>query len=117
MEYALITGATGGIGYALAECFAKDGKALVLVSSNMEHLKKAEEKLLANYNVPIEVYEKNLAGERAAEELFLQLKERKIRITYLVNNAGFGLLGKTEEIAMDKEEAMLILNMMTPVKR
>ena len=61
MEYALITGATGGIGYALAECFAKDGKALVLVSSNMEHLKKAEEKLLANYNVPIEVYEKNLA--------------------------------------------------------
>ncbi|MGN1176777.1 MAG: SDR family NAD(P)-dependent oxidoreductase [Roseburia sp.] len=116
MEYALITGATGGIGYALAECFAKDGKALVLVSSNMEHLKKAKEKLLANYNVPIEVCEKNLTGERAAEELFLQLKERKIKITYLVNNAGFGLLGKTEEIAMDKEEAMLILNMMTPVK-
>ena len=48
MEYALITGATSGIGYALAECFAKDGVGLVLVSSSLEHLRQTKEKMEQN---------------------------------------------------------------------
>ena len=115
MEYALVTGATSGIGFALAECFAKDGIGLLLVSSNKEHLMKTKEKLL-QYHVPIELYEKNLADLGAAEELYTEIKESGRKITYLINNAGFGLLGRTEEIDMKREEKMLVLNMITPVK-
>ena len=116
MEYALVTGATSGIGFALAECFAKDGIGLLLVSSNKERLEKTKKKLLQHYQVPITLYEKNLSDLAAAEELYAQIKESGRKITYLINNAGFGLLGQTEEIDMQKEEQMLVLNMITPVK-
>ena len=66
MEYALITGATSGIGYALAECFAKDGVGLVLVSSSLEHLRQTKEKLEQKYDTLIELYEKDLSMPQAA---------------------------------------------------
>lgn len=116
MEYALITGATSGIGYALAECFAKDGVGLVLVSSSLEHLRQTKEKLEQKYDTLIELYEKDLSLPQAAEELYQEIKERQTPVTFLVNNAGFGLLGATDEIDMAQEERMLQLNMLTPVK-
>ena len=116
MEYALITGATSGIGYALAECFAKDGVGLVLVSSSLEHLRQTKEKMEQKYDTLIELYEKDLSLPQAAEELYQEIKERQTPVTFLVNNAGFGLLGATDEIDMAQEERMLQLNMLTPVK-
>lgn len=88
MEYALITGATSGIGYALAECFAKDGVGLVLVSSSLEHLRQTKEKLERKYDTLIELYEKDLSMPQAAEELYQEIKERQTPVTFLVNNAG-----------------------------
>ena len=116
MEYALITGATSGIGYALAECFAKDGVGLVLVSSNLGHLRRTKEKLEKKYDTLIEIYEKDLSVPESADELYQEIKERQTPITFLVNNAGFGLLGATDEIDLAKDERMLTLNMLTPVK-
>lgn len=116
MEYALITGATSGIGYALAECFAKDGIGLVLVSSNMKHLKQAKEKLEAKYDTQIAVYEKDLSVPEAADELYPEIKEKSLPISYLVNNAGFGLIGATDTIDLKQDERMLTLNMLAPVK-
>ena len=72
MEYALITGATSGIGYALAECFAKDGVGLVLVSSSLEHLRQTKEKMEQKYDTLIELYEKDLSLPQAAEEKLLE---------------------------------------------
>ena len=116
MEYALITGATSGIGYALAECFAKDGVGLVLVSASLEHLRQTKEKLEQKYDTLIELYEKDLSMPQAAEKLYQEIKERQTPVTFLVNNAGFGLLGATDQIDMTQEEQMLQLNMLTPVK-
>ena len=53
---------------------------------------------------------------QAAEELYQEIKERQTPVTFLVNNAGFGLLGATDQIDMTQEEQMLQLNMLTPVK-
>lgn len=116
MEYALITGATSGIGYALAECFAKDGVGLVLVSSNQEHLRQTKEKLEKKYDTLIELYEKDLSVPGAPEELYQEIRSRQTPITFLVNNAGFGLLGATDQIDLVQDEGMLTLNMLTPVK-
>ncbi len=116
MEYALITGATSGIGYALAECFARDGFGLALVSSNMRHLKQTKEKLEKKYDTLIELYEKDLARPETAEELYQEIKKNQTPISFLVNNAGFGLLGATDEIDLKQDERMLTLNMLAPVK-
>lgn len=116
MKYALITGATSGIGYAFAECLAGEGCGLLLVSSNLAHLSEAKNKLLKKYDVSIEVFEQDLSRPEAAEELYRKIRERNIHPSILINNAGFGLLGAAEEIDMEKEERMLTLNMITPVK-
>ena len=115
MEYALITGATGGIGYAFAECFAKEGYGLMLVASDRGRLVAAKDRLLQKYKVPIRVYEQDLSSPKAAEELYKKIQDGQ-QITFLINNAGFGLLGATDKIDMEKEEQMLTLNMITPVK-
>lgn len=116
MEYVLITGATSGIGYAFAECFAGDGYGLLLVSSNKERLLKTKEKLLKKFDVSIEIFEQDLSRPEAAEELYRKIREQKKHASFLINNAGFGLLGAADEIDMEKEERMLTLNMITPVK-
>ncbi len=53
MKFALITGATSGIGFELAKLFAQNGYGLVLVSSNQNHLDNVKNSLETSYSIPI----------------------------------------------------------------
>lgn len=113
MEYVLITGGTSGIGYALAEKFAKEKYGIIIAASNQERLEQTKEKLQKRYGVPVYIYQQNLAEIGSAEALYEKIKQDNIEIDILVNNAGYGQIGAAEEIDLKEEQGLMILNMIS----
>ncbi|MGI6109253.1 MAG: SDR family NAD(P)-dependent oxidoreductase [Eubacteriaceae bacterium] len=107
---ALITGASGGIGFELARCFAADGHDLVLAGSSMKRLEEAAKKLREAFDVSIVTIEQDLSRQGAALELYRKVREEGLEIEYLVNNAGFGTVGPAEKIDFEQDERLLFLN-------
>lgn len=116
MDYALITGATSGIGYELAKIFAEKGYGLVLVSSSETNLSKTKEQIEVNVTVPIYIIKQDLTKLGAAQELYHKIEVEKIPISVLINNAGFGLVGETQEIDLLQDEAMMMINVINLVE-
>lgn len=114
-RYVLITGGSSGIGLALAKQFAKDGYGIVLAASREERLLVAKQEIEQLYGAPTHIYAFDLAMQGAAEALYDAIKADGIRIEVLVNNAGIGTIGATEKITVREDEALMVLNMMTPV--
>jgi short-subunit dehydrogenase len=106
---ALITGASGGIGLELAKLFASDGHELVLVARSEDKLRALAEEL-ERTGVRVTVLACDLARPGAPQHLFEQLAERSIELGYLVNNAGFGSIGKFWELDRARELEMIDLN-------
>lgn len=110
MKFALITGATSGIGYELAKLFAKNEYGLILVSSSQDHLDNVKKKLQGHYSTPIYVIEQDLTQIGAAYEVYQKVTKEQVPVIVLVNNAGFGLVGATNEIDLKQDEQMIIIN-------
>lgn len=111
----LITGGSSGIGLELAKKFAADGYAIILTASNEDRLLKAKKMLTQQYSVSVSVYTFDLAKQGMAEKLYEAVEADGHVIDVLVNNAGIGTIGATEQIPVEKDEALMVLNMMTPV--
>lgn len=116
MEYVLITGGTSGIGFEFARKFAFEGYGIVLASSNKLRLESAKNQLEDEFNVPVYIFDQDLGQIGSACALYDKIHEKNIDISVLINNAGFGLTGGTEEIPLDKDEKMMILNMISVVE-
>jgi len=91
--YALVTGATSGIGYELAKLFAKDGYNIIAVSRTAESLDRIAEEFSQQYGVEVLPISKDLFNPDAAMELYEEIKSRKLTVDVLVNNAGQGQYG------------------------
>ena len=85
---ALITGASKGIGLAIAELFAKEGADLILFSRNMEVLKKVKDKIQEQYKVEVMIFSVDVRKKEEIENAFNELYSKKIFFDILVNNAG-----------------------------
>jgi uncharacterized protein len=92
-RYALITGATSGIGYELAKCFAADGYHLILVARNDARLQEVTNELKNAYSVEITPHAKDLFVPGAAQEIYDFTKSMGITVDVLVNDAGQGEWG------------------------
>ena len=90
-DWALITGASAGIGRELAELFAADKFPLVLVARNESRLNQLAQDLGARYGIQTRVLARDLSSPAAPREIFNALQETPVSI--LVNNAGFGQYG------------------------
>src|SRR5690606_21175398 len=89
-NYALITGATSGIGYELARLFAKDQYNLVIVARHKVELENTANALIQEFGIEAIPISKDLFDPEAPFQLYDELNERKIRIDVLVNDAAQG---------------------------
>ena len=106
----LITGASGGIGAALAREFAKAGHALVLTGQRERQLAAlADEIAAAGHPHPV-VIATDLTAPDGPQRLAEALTARGLEPAYIVNNAGFGLHGTAAELGPTRQLAMIDLN-------
>ena len=112
---ALVTGASAGIGRALAREFAAGGYDLVVVARRKEQLTALAEELDAEHGVDIHAIPMDLAEPGAAEKLYDAVDEREVQIDALVNNVGIGAYGRFHETDLDRELAQLRLNVELPM--
>jgi len=103
MPTALITGASGGIGYELAKLFARDHFNLVLVARSEDKLRRVADEL-KEHGVTVKTIACDLSDRSAPKSLFDQLRREEIAIDILINNAGFGTHG---EFAQTPESEIL----------
>lgn len=112
--YSLITGASSGIGKALAFECAKRGRNLILVSLPGEDLPAIAAEIAAVHDVDVRYRETDLSLPDAAQEMYDWCKAEGHGVNLLANNAGFGTLSRFENTDIEKESAMRRLNMDTP---
>jgi len=112
-RYALITGASSGIGYELARLFARDGKNLVIVARNKSRLEEVKAEIESKYATEVKVLVKDLSVPKAAPELFAELEKEDVDVDVLVNNAGFLVYGLFSETDLQKELEMIQLYVST----
>ncbi|HWV74806.1 MAG TPA: SDR family oxidoreductase [Pseudosphingobacterium sp.] len=108
-NYALITGATNGIGYELAKIFAQNGYDLVLVARNLEELNRTAAEL-SQYNIEIAVIAKDLFDKDAPAQVYDEVRLKGLIIDVLVNDAGQGVYGKFIETDLQRELNIVQLN-------
>lgn len=109
-QTALITGASGGIGWELAKIHASKGANLVLVARNKARLEELKADLEDHYSVQVYTIAKDLSRPGAATEVFEEVQSLNIRVGFLINNAGFGDFGMFAESDWSKTEEMINLN-------
>ena len=109
-DTALITGASSGIGQALAKCFARDEHQLVLVARSIGKLNSLAASLVAEYGVKVWVQPADLARPGAAQALAIALKRKRIHIDVLVNNAGVLQQGAFTATPAQRHQDLIDLN-------
>ncbi|AZB42150.1 SDR family oxidoreductase [Bacillus sp. FJAT-42376] len=109
-EYVLITGASGGIGMELAKIAAEKGYALILAARNEKKLLELKENLEKQYRTAVMVHQADLSKPEEISKMAEELKQKQIHVSYLVNNAGFGLYGEFLETNLEDELNMIDLN-------
>ena len=108
--YALVTGASTGIGYELAKLIAKDGKNLVIVARSEDKLEALKTEIESQHGVSVLVLPKDLSDPKAPDEIFSEVEQAGIRVDLLVNNAGFGVYGKFADTDLQKELELIQVN-------
>jgi len=110
MKATLITGASGGIGEAIALKLAARKQNLVLVARNESKLKVLAEELTRQYSIQVEYISADLSEVDAPQKIFDETQRRELTIEMLINNAGIGSGGEFTELSLQSELAMLQLN-------
>ena len=109
-KYALITGATSGIGYELAKLFAKDQYNLIIVARSAEELNSTASALSSQYNVKVITLAKDLSIKEKPFEVYNEVRTMGIHIDVLVNNAGQGQYGEFIHTDINRELEIIQLN-------
>ena len=107
---ALITGASSGIGAALARVFAEHGHKLVLVARRQDRLDALADEIAAAGRSRPTVLAADLERRDAASAIAAELSSRGLEPSVVVNNAGFGLSGAAAAVSRDEQLAMIDVN-------
>lgn len=109
-KWALVTGASAGIGEALAEELAAGETNLVLTARRKDRLDALAQRLATTYKIQTEVYPADLAALAAPEAIFAFTRDKRIEIDLLINNAGFGKYGEFHCVPKERLLDMVQVN-------
>ncbi|MEG4005056.1 SDR family oxidoreductase [Microcoleus sp. Pol11C1] len=116
MPTALITGASGGIGAAFAAELAKRQHNLILVARSEDKLQQLAATLQQEFNILVEIIVQDLTAPGATTAVFDTVVKKGWTVDLLVNNAGFGDYGAFADRPLDKQVAMVQLNIVALVE-
>ena len=106
--YALITGASSGIGYESAKILASKGYDLIITARSVDKLNKLKEEVENEYKKNVVVIPLDISKKESINELFNKTKEYDIEV--VINNAGLGKVGMFNEITDDEDYNMININ-------
>src|ERR1041384_20422 len=110
VSYALITGASQGLGRFFARALAARRHNLVLVARTQTRLEALASELRATHSILAEPLAFDLAAPHAGNLLAAELRTRGLEIDLLVNNAGFGLRGEFRKLSLEEQLNMMQLH-------
>lgn len=105
---ALITGASSGIGRAMALGFAKRGFNLIIVARRVQRLVELKQEVTEKYGVKVRIFRHDLSKVEECKKLFEEVS--RVRVDVVVNSAGFGVFGSFDETDLDDELKMIDVN-------
>jgi short-subunit dehydrogenase len=109
-KWALVTGASAGIGVALAKELAAGGTNLVLTARRLARLQELAQKLGSKHNIRTEVFAADLTEIDAPKKIFAFTEEMAIEVDLLINNAGFGAHGELPQVETQRLLEMVQVN-------
>lgn len=109
-HYALITGASAGIGRAFAEELARRNKNLMLVALPESGLENFSEQLVSKYSVDVRHICLDLTSTEGPSRVKEFTDHSGIEIDFLINNAGIGHIGAIEDYSVEEIDEMILLN-------
>ncbi len=110
IKTALVTGASSGIGAEFARQLAAKKIDLVLVARSEDKLQKLAGQLRSQHDIQTHIIAQDLTTPQAGTTIFEKIQYQGLRIDLLVNNAGFGDYGHFSDRALEKQLAMIQLN-------
>ncbi|MEJ5961995.1 SDR family NAD(P)-dependent oxidoreductase [Pedobacter immunditicola] len=113
-KYALITGATSGIGYELAKLFAKDQYNLILVARDQSQLDLKANEFRAT-GVEVRTLAKDLFDREQTFSIYEEVKKLGVEVEVLVNDAGQGVYGEFKDTELQRELDIIELNISSVV--
>ncbi|HKW85793.1 MAG TPA: SDR family oxidoreductase [Nitrospiraceae bacterium] len=114
--FAIVTGASRGIGAEYARALAARGFDLLLISRDMDRMNQLASELTGRHQASVDIEPMDLALPEAAHRLYIAARQRRSTVDLLVNNAGFGLFGEFVEMPMARIQEMLRLHVNTVVE-
>jgi len=114
-KYALVTGASSGIGWHIAKELAAEGYNIVAVSNQGEELARLKSELEKYFSIRVQTIDSDLSRPEAAESIFKICRQDELQVEVLVNNAGILVYGEVVDKEPDKVREILQLHMNTPV--
>jgi len=115
MTFTLITGASKGIGKAIAEELAKRQCNLILIARSETLLKEEAQYLADKYKIKTDYLAIDLSSAGVAEDIYNWCTNKNYTVNILVNNAGYGLSGSLEKYSVEENINMMQVNMIIPV--
>jgi short-subunit dehydrogenase len=109
-QWALVTGASAGLGAEFARQLASRGMHLVLVARRSELMSELAQELHTKHGTRCEIIAADLSNPIEPERVLNHLSEKGIEIELLVNNAGFGVVGEVDNADIDRLLPLIRLN-------